>query len=96
MRLHSQEPINVIYHPTKFRGHRHGESGDIRILVCQVISQDYVIKDDVTYRQKPIKVGYHPVKFGDPRHSDGRDMVVLVCQVISQDHQPHPRDQKVM
>ena len=29
----------------KFGGHRHCGSGDIMVLVCQVISQDHMIKD---------------------------------------------------
>ena len=44
IRLYGQEPIKVSYHPAKFGGHRHTGSEDI-ILVCQVISQDHVIKD---------------------------------------------------
>ena len=30
--------------PAKFDGNRHCGDGDVMILVCQVISQDYVIK----------------------------------------------------
>ena len=74
MRLHGQEPIKVIYHPAKICGHGGYDSKDIIILVCHMISQDHVIKDDVTYRQEPIKLGgYHFVKFGGHRHSDSGD-----------------------
>ena len=34
----------ISHHPTKFRGHRHCDSGDIISLACHVISQDHVIK----------------------------------------------------
>ena len=44
MLLYTQEPIKVGYHPVKFRGHRHPDSRDIVALLCQVISQDHVIK----------------------------------------------------
>ena len=34
----------VCYHPARVGVHRYCDSGDIMVLVCQVISQDYVIK----------------------------------------------------
>ena len=34
----------VTYHPAKFGGHKHGGCVDIMIWVCQVMSQDHVIK----------------------------------------------------
>ena len=45
MGFYGQQPIKVGYHPAKFGGHRHTDSGDTVVLVCQVISQDNVIKE---------------------------------------------------
>ena len=45
---YGEEAIHAIYHLPKFGGHRHCGSEDVLILVCHVISQDHVIKDDVT------------------------------------------------
>ena len=45
--LHGQDPIRLSYHPAKFSSHRHFGSVDIVILVCPMISQDHMIKDDV-------------------------------------------------
>ena len=59
---------------------------DVIILICHVISQDHLIKDDATSRQELIKVRYHSVKFGGHRHSGIVDIVILVCHVISLDH----------
>ena len=39
-----QELLKVSHHPTNYSGHKHCVSGDIIVLVCQVILQDYVIK----------------------------------------------------
>ena len=39
------EPLKISQQPAKFGGHRYCGSGDILILVCQVTSQDYVIKE---------------------------------------------------
>ena len=33
-----------IYYSTRFAGHKHFGSGDIMVLVCQVASQDHMIK----------------------------------------------------
>ena len=30
------------YHPVKFVGHKHCDSGDIMVLVCHMIFQDHV------------------------------------------------------
>ena len=46
--LYRQEPIKLSYHPAKFSGHRHWGSKDVIILLCHKISQDHMIKDDVT------------------------------------------------
>ena len=43
--LYGQEPIKVSCQPAKFDGNRHCGDGDVMILVCHVISQDYVIKE---------------------------------------------------
>ena len=32
------------HHPAEFGGHRHCDSGDMRIVICQAISQDHMIK----------------------------------------------------
>ena len=61
---------------TKFGGHRHCGSGDMMILICQVISQDLVIKGTYDF-----KVSYHPATFGTNRHSGSGDMF-LVFHVI--------------
>ena len=37
-------PIKVDYHPVKFGGRSHSDSGDIVVLFFQVISQDHVAK----------------------------------------------------
>ena len=39
----SSYPQKVNHHPVKCGGHRNCGSGDLMILVCHVISQDYVI-----------------------------------------------------
>ena len=44
MWLYRHEVSKVSYHPAMFGGHRHCGSGNIMILVCQVISQYNVIK----------------------------------------------------
>ena len=38
MLLYRQESFKVGFHPAKFGGHRHSDSGDIMLLVCHVIS----------------------------------------------------------
>ena len=42
----------VSYHSTKFGGHRHCSSEDIKVLVCQVISQDHLIKGSFDFMGK--------------------------------------------
>ena len=42
---YGQKPINVSYHSAKFDGHGHCGSGDIMILICQIISQEHVVKE---------------------------------------------------
>ena len=44
MWLYTQELIKVGYYPVHFYGHRHSERGDIVVLICQMISQNPVIK----------------------------------------------------
>ena len=66
----------VSYHPAKFGGHRHSDSGDIIILVLQ--DQSVML----LYGWEPIKVSYHPTKFGSHRHCDRGDIMCLVCLVI--------------
>lgn len=36
--------LKVSHHPAKSGDHKHGGDGDIIVLVCHVISQDYVFK----------------------------------------------------
>ena len=40
----SQDPLKVSYEIAKLGGHRHCDSGDIMVLICQVISKDHLIK----------------------------------------------------
>ena len=42
--LYGSEPLKVSHHPTKCGGHGYCGSGDIKVLVCQVISQDHLMK----------------------------------------------------
>ena len=35
--LYGLEPLRVCHHPTKFGGHRYCDSGDMIVLVCNVI-----------------------------------------------------------
>ena len=68
----------VSHYPAKFGGHRHCDSGDIIVLVCHVISQEYVIKRSrdlvVVARQ-----GKSPSdQVSGPRHSGSGDIMVLV------------------
>ena len=37
-------PIRINYHPGKFGDHRHSDSGDIRVLVCDMISSEQLMK----------------------------------------------------
>ena len=39
-----KELFKISYHSTKFRDHRHYDSGDIMVLACHMMSQDHVIK----------------------------------------------------
>ena len=50
-------------------------------LVCDMISQDYVIKSSCD-----VMVSYHHVEFGSYKLSNSGDMMVFVCQVTLQDH----------
>ena len=45
MWLYMQELIKLGYCPAKFGGYRPFDSGNIVVLVCLVISQDYLIKE---------------------------------------------------
>ena len=45
MWLYGYELLTVGHHPAKFIGHGHCGKGDIVILVCHVILQDYLIKE---------------------------------------------------
>ena len=51
------------------------------VLVCDMISQDYVIKSSCD-----VRVSCHHVEFGSYKLSNSRDMMVFVCQVTLQDH----------
>ena len=44
MWLCMQDPINTVYNPVKFGGHRHSISGDRVVLVGHMISQDHMIR----------------------------------------------------
>ena len=85
MQHYGQEPINVSYRLARFGDHRHCGSEDIKILVCQVISQDHLIKWSFDFIGRSPS-SYHPAKFCGYRHCGSGDIMVLVCQVISQDH----------
>ena len=39
-----KELFKISYFSTKFRDHRHFDSGDIMVLACHVMSQGHVIK----------------------------------------------------
>ena len=77
----------VYYHSTKFGGHRHCSSEDIKVLVCHVISQDHLIKGHLTlWERATLKLSYHPAKFGGHSLSGNRVTVVFICHVTLQDH----------
>ena len=44
IRLYGLQPLKVCHHSSKFGAHRGCESGDIMVLVCDMILQDHVIK----------------------------------------------------
>ena len=37
-------PVKATHYPTKFGGHRHSVSGDIKIFVCHVTFQNHLMK----------------------------------------------------
>ena len=39
-----RSPSRLSYHPVKFGGHSHSDSGDIMVFICQETFQDHVIK----------------------------------------------------
>ena len=39
------EPFMISHNPAKFSGNRHRGSGDIIVLICNIILQDNVIKE---------------------------------------------------
>ena len=43
------KPLKVSQYSAKFSGYRHCGSGDIMVLVCQIISQDHVIKGSCNF-----------------------------------------------
>ena len=53
MWLYGLEPLKLSHHPAKFGGHRHCDHGDM-ILICHVISQNHVIKDQYNYVGKSL------------------------------------------
>ena len=58
------------------------------VLVCQVISQDYMIKashDCLESGWKPLKVSSYPPKFSDHRDFGRGNLVILVYHVTFQD-----------
>ena len=63
---------------TKFGGHRHCGSGNMLILICQVISQDLVMKGTYDF-----KVSYHPATFGTNRHSGSGDMFLVFHMILT-------------
>ena len=79
-------------HRTNFGGHRHCASGEIMVLVYQVILQDHVFKGSFEIMGRSTsKVSYHPAKFGSHRHSGIREIMVFV---LSRDL-VRPHDQSV-
>ena len=46
--------MKISYHPAKFGGHRLSDSSDIVVLVCQVISQDHVIKGSCDFNGRSL------------------------------------------
>ena len=46
--LYEKEPLKIIQNPTKFGGHCHSGSGEIKALNCHVILQYHVIMGYVT------------------------------------------------
>ena len=82
--FYGQKPHKVSHYPTKSGGHRRGDSDNVMVLVCHVISLDNVIKrscgfmsrspsKQVTILQSVVAIATLVVEF-------------LVCHVISQDH----------
>ena len=53
-------------------------------LVCDVVSKEHVIKDQLTLCEALLEISQYPVMFGGNRYSGSRDMMLLVCKVISQ------------
>ena len=63
--------------PCQFEGQRHCNSGDIMVLVCHMILQDYITKGSCDYIVKsPSMLSYQPT-FGGHRHCDTRVVMVL-------------------
>ena len=69
MGLFGLEPIKVSYDPVQFGGDGHSDSRDIIVLVCQVISQDDVIK-----AVRSLMVNHHAAKFGAREYCLSGDM----------------------
>ena len=67
-----------------FRGYWSSASGDIKYLICHVISQKHVIEGSSNYQWEFFMIYHHLAKFDGPRYSS-RDMF-LVRHVIKQDH----------
>ena len=73
----------VYHHPTKFGGHIHCGGVDITVLVCQVISEDHMMKGSCDFISKDPS---RSVKFGGHRYSGSGDIIIFVCHVTLQDH----------
>ena len=47
--VYGRKPIKLGYHLVKFGDHGQSDSDDIAVLLCHVISQDYVIKGSLDF-----------------------------------------------
>ena len=64
----------VRHHPAKFGGYKHGGSGDVFDLSCDLASS----RDSRAirlFREESLNLSQHPVKFGVVRHCGGGDFV---------------------
>ena len=69
----------VYHHPTKFAGRIHCGGVNITVLVCQVISEDHMMKGSCDFISKDPS---RSVKFGGHRYSDSGDIMIFVCHVL--------------
>ena len=77
-------------------GHWSSASGDVKFLMCHMISQDHVIEGScvVTGGREPLMVSGNLAKFDGHKYCDSTDMIFLkICCVILKDHvTKKPRD----